>query len=119
MKKGTSQKENKSPGGTSVSPGGVKARDLIPNYLSPYHKGLVKTDIPLKTLIERTNQVNQNIGTIGLKAKKKRIATRADAENARMSRSKSFRADPEEVDQGSVPLKISAKNGAKKAQLGD
>ena len=106
-------KENKSPGKVSVSPGGIKTKDPIPNYLSPYHKGLVKTDIPLKTLIERTNEVNQNIGTIGAKSKKKRISTRADVENYKVSRSNSITTKPEEINQGSIPLKKIQKNGQK------
>lgn len=58
--------------------------------------------------------MNQNIGTIGMKAKKKRIATRADAENSKMQRSNSLKVESEEIDQVSVPLKNSAKYGAKK-----
>lgn len=43
---------------TKNSSQNVKKIDILPNYLSPYTKKLVESDIPLKTLIERTNNYN-------------------------------------------------------------
>jgi hypothetical protein len=76
-------KENKSPiKEASKSPGG-KRKDWIPNYLSPYNKNLVTSDVPLKELITRTNKLNSKIVSSRTKAKKRRIANRADVENSK------------------------------------
>lgn len=50
-------KENKSPVRPSRSPTPGK-KDWCPNYLSPYTRELVVSEVPLKTLIARTSKLN-------------------------------------------------------------
>jgi len=46
--------------------------DPVPNYLSPYNRELLSTDIPLKIIMKRTDQLNSNIGKKKWKKKTKR-----------------------------------------------
>jgi hypothetical protein len=64
--------------------------DPVPNYLSPYNRELLSTDIPLKTILKRTGKLNNGIG------RKKRTTRNPEAakstsriKNANKSKSRS------------------------------
>lgn len=57
-KKEMRDKDQKSPSKEPVKSPSQSRIDPIPNYLSPYNKQLMTSDVPLKTIIDRTNKVN-------------------------------------------------------------